>query len=154
MRWIWLAVWLGICLCVGGVSGRWTAGEIPGWYRTLVRPSIAPPNWVFGPVWTTLYVLMAIAAWGVTQEAASTERTLAVALFLLQLSLNFAWSWIFFRKHALGAALVEVVFLWITIGATTIVFGRLSSWTGWLLVPYLVWVGFASFLNEEFWRLN
>ena len=63
MRWIWLAVWLGICLYVGGVSGRWTAGEIPGWYRTLVRPSIAPPNWVFAPVWTTLYVMIGVAGW-------------------------------------------------------------------------------------------
>ena len=154
MRWIWLCVWLGICLGVGGVSGRWTVGEIPGWYRTLVRPRIAPPNWVFGPVWTTLYVLMGIAAWLVTEEGASPLRTWGIALFLLQLALNFAWSWIFFKNHAIGAALIEVVILWVAIIATTIAFARTSPLAGWLMAPYLAWVSFASLLNEEFWRLN
>jgi len=154
MRWIWLAVWLGLCFGVAGTSGRWTAAEIPGWYRTLVRPSIAPPNWVFAPVWTLLYALMAIAAWRVCLAAPSPARTWGLALFLLQLALNFAWSWIFFKQHALGAALAEVVLLWATIGAATLVFTRVAPVAAWLMAPYLAWVTFASVLNGAFWRLN
>ncbi len=154
MRWIWLAAWLGLCFGVAGVSAQWTAGEIPGWYRTLVRPSIAPPNWVFGPVWTLLYALMAIAAWRVWLTAPSQVRTWSLALFLVQLGLNFAWSWIFFRQHAIGAALAEVLVLWAAIAATTFLFARVAPPAAWLMAPYLVWVSFACFLNGAFWRLN
>jgi tryptophan-rich sensory protein len=154
MRWVWLILWLVLCLGVGAVSGRWTAAEIPGWYRTLVRPAIAPPNWVFGPVWTTLYILMAIAAWQVWLAGPSRARTVGLGLFLLQLALNFAWSWIFFRQHAIGMALAEVLVLWATIGATTLVFARSSPVAAWLMAPYLAWVTFASALNGAFWRLN
>jgi tryptophan-rich sensory protein len=154
MRWIWLAVWLGICFAVAGVSGRWTAGEIPGWYRTLARPAITPPNWVFGPVWTLLYALMAIAAWRVGLAAPSPLRTWGLVLFLVQLGLNFVWSWIFFRNHAIGAALAEVVVLWAAIGAATLLFGRLAPVAAWLMAPYWAWVTFAGVLNGAFWRLN
>jgi len=139
---------------VAGVSGSWTASEVPGWYRTLVRPSIAPPNWVFGPVWTLLYAMMAVAAWQVWESPSSPLRTLGLALFLVQLILNFAWSLIFFRQHAIGAALVEVVALWAAIGATTLVFCRVSPAAAWLMAPYWAWVSFASVLNAAFWRLN
>jgi tryptophan-rich sensory protein len=126
MRWVSLVCWMGICFAVAGVSGLWTASEVPGWYRTLARPVIAPPNWVFGPVWTLLYALMAIAAWQVWESAASPLRTWGLALFLVQLILNFAWSLIFFHQHAIGAALVDVVLLWVAIGVTTLVFSRVS----------------------------
>ena len=139
---------------VAGVSGSWTASEVPGWYRTLVRPSIAPPNWVFGPVWTLLYAMMAVAAWQVWESPSSPLRTLGLALFLVQLILNFAWSLIFFRQHAIGAALVEVVALWAAIGATTLVFGKVSPAAAWLMAPYWAWVTFAAVLNAAFWRLN
>jgi tryptophan-rich sensory protein len=154
MRWVWLMCWLGLCFAVAGVSGRWTASEIPGWYRTLARPAIAPPNWVFGPVWTLLYALMAIAGWRVWLTPASPERNLGLMLFLIQLGLNFAWSWIFFKGHAIGLALAEVVLLWAAIGATTLVFGRVSPTAAWLMAPYWAWVSFASLLNAAFWRLN
>jgi tryptophan-rich sensory protein len=154
MRWIWLVVWLGICSAVAGVSGRFTATEIPGWYRTLVRPRIVPPNWVFGPVWTILYALMAIAAWRVGQAAPSAMRAWGLGLFIVQLGLNFAWSWIFFRRHAIGAALAEVVLLWAAIGATTLVFARVASAAAWLMAPYWAWVSFATVLNAAFWRVN
>ena len=154
MRWIWLVAWLGLCFGVAGVSGSWTAAEIPGWYRTLVRPAIAPPNWVFGPVWTLLYALMAFAAWRVWLAGPSQPRAWGLVLFLVQLGLNFAWSWIFFRHHALGAALAEVVLLWAAIGATTFAFARVSPLAAWLMTPYLAWVTFASLLNGAFWRLN
>lgn len=154
MRWIALLSWIALCLAVGFVSGRWTAAEIPAWYRTLHRPAIAPPNWIFAPVWTALYLLMAVAAWLVWQSAPSPLRTLGLFLFLLQLALNFAWSLIFFRFHAIGAAFVEVLALWVAIGASILVFARVSPPAAWLLAPYLAWVTFASILNALFWRLN
>ena len=154
MRWIALLFWLGICFAVAGVSGKWTAGEVQGWYRTLVRPGIAPPNWVFGPVWTLLYAMMAVAAWIVWQAAPSTPRTWGLVLFLVQLALNFAWSLIFFRQHALGASLVEIVLLWSAIGVTTLLFRQVSPAAAWIMAPYWAWVSFASLLNAEFWRLN
>ena len=154
MRWIWLLTWLALCFAVAGVSGSWTASEIPGWYRTLTRPSISPPSWLFGPVWTLLYAMMAIAAWQVSQTAPSTLRTWAIGLFLTQLALNFAWSFLFFRCHAIGAALAEVIVLWLAIGATTLVFGRVMPSAAGLMVPYWAWVTFAAVLNAAFWRLN
>jgi tryptophan-rich sensory protein len=146
--------WLALCFAVAGISGRWTAREIPGWYRTLVRPSIAPPNWIFAPVWTLLYALMAIAAWRVGLASPSPQRTLGLILFLVQLALNFAWSWIFFHKHAIGSALAEIVALWAAIGATTLIFFWIVPVAAWLIAPYWAWVTFATVLNAAFWRLN
>ncbi len=154
MRWIILLFWLALCFGVAGVSSAWTASEIPNWYRTLVRPAFAPPNWVFAPVWTALYALMAIAAWLVSLTPPSPQRTAALVLFLAQLALNFAWSWIFFHQHAIGCALVEVLGLWVTIGITALLFAPMSPTAAWLMVPYLAWVSFASALNWGFWRLN
>lgn len=154
MRWITLLFWLGLCFAVATVSGAWTAREVVGWYRTLVRPAIAPPNWVFGPVWTILYALMAVAAWRVALAPPSVARTWGLLLFLVQLALNFAWSWIFFRLHAIGAALAEVLLLWFLIGASTLTFARVEPLAAWLMAPYWAWVSFASILNAAFWRLN
>jgi translocator protein len=154
VRWIALVLWFALCFAVAGIGGRWTAGEITGWYRTLARPVIAPPDWVFGPVWTLLYGLMAFAAWRVWLVPPSLERSWALGLFLVQLALNLTWTWIFFCKHAIGGALVEVSVLLVTIGATTLVFGRVELGAGWLMAPYLAWVSFATALNAAFWRLN
>ena len=154
MRGIVLALWLLACLGVGTLGGRWTGPEIPAWYRTLTKPSFNPPNWIFAPVWTTLYILMAVAVWLVTQSPDSPLRTLGLGLFVIQLALNLAWSWIFFRKHALGSAAIEVAVLWCVIGATTLVFSRVSIVSAWLMAPYWGWVSFASILNATIWRLN
>ena len=154
MRWTLLLVSLALCFGVAFVGGQWTASEIPGWYRTLVRPAIAPPNWVFAPVWTLLYLTMAIAAWMVAQTVPSQQRTIALALFLLQLALNLAWTWIFFHQHALGAALAEAVLLWIAIGITTAAFRHVSPGAAGLMLPYWAWVTFATVLNAAFWRVN
>ena len=154
MRWLLLIFWLVLCFAVAGISGSWTAREIPTWYRTLVRPSIAPPNWVFGPVWTLLYALMAFAAWRVSLTAPSSLRTAALTLFLLQLGLNFAWSLIFFRWHQIGWAFAEVLILWTMILSTELAFARISAPAAWLIAPYLAWVTFASILNAAFWQLN
>ena len=111
MHWLALVFWFALCFAVAGVGGRWTAGEITGWYRTLARPAITTPDWVFGPVWTLLYGLMAFAAWRIWLTPHSTVRSWALGLFLAQLALNLAWTWIFFRKHAVGVALIEVAVL-------------------------------------------
>ena len=154
MRWISLACWIGLCFTVAGVSSTLTASAIPGWYRTLNRPLIAPPNWIFAPVWTLLYALMSIAAWQVWLSASSAFRTWGLILFLLQLALNFAWSWIFFRQHAIGAALFEVIILWAFIGGTTLLFARVTPVAAGLMAPYWAWVTFATALNAGFWLLN
>jgi tryptophan-rich sensory protein len=145
---------LTLCFAVAGLGGLWTASEVTGWYRTLKRPAFAPPNWVFGPVWTILYGLLAIAAWWVWLAAPSEARTWALALFVLQLALNLAWSWIFFRQHAVGTALIEVAVLWLTICAAELAFSRVAPRAAWLMVPYLAWVVFAMALNAGFWKLN
>ncbi len=154
MRWIALLVWLVLCFAVAGLGGRWTAGEIPSWYRTLKRPAFAPPNWVFGPVWTLLYLLMAVAAWTVWETPSSPIRAWGLAFFLAQLALNLAWSWVFFRRHAIRAALIEISVLWVAIAVTTGMFSRIQAAAAWLMAPYLAWVTFASVLNAAFWRLN
>ncbi len=126
MRWALLIFWMLLCFSVAGVSGSMTAREILTWYRTLIRPSIAPPNWVFGPVWTLLYAMMAIAAWRISLLPPSSSKTTALVLFAAQLALNFAWSFIFFHWHQIGWALVEILILWGAILATTLAFARIS----------------------------
>ncbi|HUV70020.1 MAG TPA: TspO/MBR family protein [Terracidiphilus sp.] len=154
MRGIAFLFWSGLCFAVAAIGGRWTVGEVSGWYGTLTRPAIAPPNWVFGPVWSLLYALMAIAVWRVWLLAPSPMRTWALGLFLAQLALNLAWSWIFFHQHAIGAALAEIVLLWVFIAATTLLFNRIQPLAAWLMAPYWAWVTFAAILNAAFWRLN
>ena len=154
MRWIFLGLWVLGCLGIGFLGGRWTGPEIRGWYRTITKPSFNPPNWVFAPVWTTLYILMGIAAWLVTECPASLPRSIGLSFFFLQLALNLAWSWIFFRQHAIGPAALEVAILWCGIGATTLLFIRVSVDAAWLMAPYWAWVTFASVLNVTIWRLN
>ena len=154
MRWITLMFWLFICFTVAGTSAWWTGSEVRCWYSTLARPSFAPPNWVFGPVWTLLYALMAIAAWKAGLAASSPWKSVAITLFVSQLALNFTWSLVFFRWHQIGWALVDVIFLWTAILLTTLAFARVSMIASWLMTPYLAWVGFASILNEEYLRLN
>ena len=153
-RWLLLLFWIVVCFAVGGVSGSWTANEIPTWYQTLTRPSFAPPNWVFAPVWSTLYLLMAVAAWKVSTSATGAVRGAALGTFAVQLALNFAWSLIFFRLHALGWARAEVLLMWAAIGATILLFSRASRTAAWLMAPYWAWVSFASVLNWGYWRLN
>ena len=154
MHWFSLAGLIVLCEGVGLMGGRWTGPEIPRWYRTLAKPSFNPPGWIFAPVWSTLYLLMAIAIWLVLSSPASWARTLGLILFIVQLTLNLAWSWIFFRKHAIGAAAIEVAVLWCTIAATTLVFSQVSATSAWLMAPYWAWVTFASILNATIWRLN
>jgi benzodiazapine receptor len=154
MRVASLVLWILVCQSVGFIGGRWTAPEIRGWYHGLRKPAFNSPSWVFGPVWTTLYLLMAIAAWRVAESAPSPMRTTAMLLFAVQLALNLAWSWIFFRRHAIRAAFAELVIMWLAIGATTLAFAQISPAAAWLMAPYWAWVTFASLLNAAIARLN
>lgn len=153
-RWIGLIVAIALCLGAGGLGAIATTPEIDGWYKTIEKPSWNPPGYVFGPVWTMLYVMMAVAAWLVWKPAGFKAAKLPLALFAVQLLLNVAWSWIFFHFHQLGWAFAEIVVLWLAIVATTITFFRRSKIAGSLMVPYLIWVSFASLLNFAIWQLN
>ncbi len=134
------------------MDGRRNHRLVPHAYASRDR---TPKLGKFGAlVWTLLYGLMAFAAWRVWLAAPSPERSLALALFVAQLALNLAWTWIFFRKHAVGAALIEVIALWVAIAVTMLAFRRVEPGAEWLMAPYLAWVTFASALNAAFWRLN
>jgi tryptophan-rich sensory protein len=142
---------LALTLGAGYIGSRF---PIDGWYAALSKPAWNPPSWLFAPVWGLLYLLIAIAAWLVWGKAGLVGAAVPLGLFALQLTLNVAWSWIFFGRHEIGLALIEIVILWIAILATTIGFWRMNPMSGYLLVPYLLWVSFASVLNFAIWRLN
>lgn len=139
-------------LAVGAGSSLFTAPNIPTWYAALAHPSIAPPNWVFAPVWTTLYVVMAVAAWRVWKITGL--KSIEMLGFAVQLALNFAWSGIFFCLHQIGAAFVEIVLLDLAILYTTLLYFRRDRIAGLLMLPYLGWVLFATVLTRAFWLLN
>lgn len=153
-RWLGLVVFMVICLGAGGLGAIATTPEIEGWYKTIAKPSWNPPDYVFGPVWTTLYVMMAVAAWLVWKPKGLKAAALPLSLFGAQLALNVAWSWIFFGMHEPGWAFAEIVILWLAIVRTMVAFFRRSKVAGWLMAPYLAWVSFASVLNFTIWRLN
>jgi translocator protein len=129
-----------------------TTPALRPWYASLGKPSWTPPNWLFAPVWTFLYVAMAVAAWLVWRKIGLTAAPME--LFLLQLLLNVAWSAAFFALRSPGAAFAEIILLWFAILATAIEFWKILPAAGWLLVPYMLWVGFAAALNFSIWRLN
>ncbi|HWA61854.1 MAG TPA: TspO/MBR family protein [Caulobacteraceae bacterium] len=154
-RWaLSLTLSIALALAVGAVGGLATASSIPDWYAGLRKPSFNPPNWVFGPVWTTLYVLMALAASRIDVRAEGRARGAALVLYAVQLTLNLAWSLIFFGLRAPGPALMELAVLLPAILATALAFWRLDRTAGLLLAPYALWCSFAFVLNFEIWRLN
>lgn len=126
----------------------------PSWYRTLERPTWAPPGWLFGPVWTVLYLLMGIAAWLVWRRGGFGAARLALVLFIVQLVFNGVWSWLFFGLRRPDIALGEIMILWLLIAATAVAFWRHSRAAAWLLAPYLLWVTFAAVLNFAIWQMN
>lgn len=150
-RWFGLAVWIMLPLLVGGgIGGMFQPGA---WYDGLEKPSFNPPSWVFGPVWTTLYILMGVAAWLVWERYRDRARG-ALTLFVVQLIFNAAWSALFFGAQAPGLAFAEILVLWALILATVVAFWRWRPVAGALLLPYLAWVSFAAVLNFSLWRLN
>ncbi|HLD20113.1 MAG TPA: TspO/MBR family protein [Patescibacteria group bacterium] len=146
----------------GIIGSVFTTPSIPTWYAGLVKPVFNPPSWVFGPVWTTLFALMGISLFWIWQKRPYILENIrmlwvwrmGVVLFSGQLILNTLWSIIFFGLRSPGGALIEIVFLWLAILSTIIAFAKISKLAAWLLVPYIVWVGFAMYLNYSIWRLN
>jgi benzodiazapine receptor len=149
-----LALSVVICFAVARVGSLFTRPAIKGWYAALQKSSWTPPNWIFGPVWSALYLSMAIAAWLVWRRAGFAGARLPLTLFSLQLVLNLAWTGVFFGSRMPGAAFAEIVLLWLFILATTAAFWPLSRAAAWLMVPYLLWVTYAATLNYGIWRLN
>jgi len=148
-----LGAFVAVCLAAGVVGSIATTPQIPTWYASLNKPSWSPPNWVFAPVWTTLYVMMGAAAWLVWRKVdAPYERVFL--WFWIQLALNTIWSFIFFALEQPGLAFAEIILLWLSIAATLGAFRKCSRVAALLLTPYLGWVSFAAYLNFTIWRLN
>ena len=150
-----LILFIGICYLVA-----WSGAQVsPGiasaeWYDSIQKPDWNPPSWIFGPVWTVLYTLMGIAAWLVWRDYAFRNARWAMALFFIQLVLNGLWSQIFFGMQEIGWALAEIILLLAAIIATTTIFFRKKALAGWLMIPYILWVAFATVLTYSLWVLN
>lgn len=148
-----LVAWLGLAFLAAGI-GAVASINAREFYAALTQPAWAPPGSVFGPVWTVLYALMGVAAWLVWRQHGFDRARTALTLFIVQLAANALWSWLFFAWHRGALAFVEVVVLWALIVATVLAFRRLNTVAALLLVPYLLWVTFASVLTFTMWRLN
>lgn len=145
----------------GVVGAIFTMPSIGSWYATLAKPALSPPNWVFGPVWTGLYFLMGVALFLVwffyaktLNEYSKRKAKAAISIFFIQLVLNTFWSIIFFGLHNPKAAFVELIVLWLAILTTIIAFAKISKTAAWLLLPYIIWVSFAGYLNYSIWQLS
>lgn len=150
-----LVGFVALCQVVAGLGAAATFPNIEPWYEHLARPSWGPPNWLFGPVWTTLYTLMGLSAFMLWREGTSSPKVrLALALFAVQLALNAAWSWIFFYARQLGWAFVDIVALWIALVAWIVAAWRVSRAAGAVNLFYLAWVTFAASLNFAIWKMN
>ncbi|MCU0345237.1 MAG: tryptophan-rich sensory protein [Ignavibacterium sp.] len=141
-------------LSVGAIAGMFTSQAVPIWYASLNRPSFSPPNWVFGPVWTSLYILLGISFFLIWKENPSRERNLAIKVFSIQMILNLAWSFLFFYFNLIGVALIEIILLWISIAAMIYLFYKIKPLAAYLNIPYLLWVSFATILNAGYYFLN
>lgn len=154
-KFIKLIVSIAICLLAGGLGTIFTIPSIPTWYATLVKPSFSPPNYLFGPVWTILYILMGISLYLIWKKGTKTQKVReALMIFGLQLFLNAVWSPIFFGARNLFVALIVIIFMWYFILKTILSFGKINKTASYLLYPYLAWVSFASILNFSVWMLN
>ena len=149
-----LVAFLLLCFGVSALGGLATSTSVGTWYQTLTKPALNPPDWVFAPVWTTLFVLMAIAGWRVWRTPAARARSRALWAFGIQLALNLAWSALFFWMRSIGLALLEISAFWVSLVVTMILFWRVDRVAGALFVPYLAWVSFAVYLNAALWQLN
>ena len=146
-----LCGWLATCFAAAFLGTMFMPGE---WYAGLRKPAWNPPAWVFGPVWSALYTMMAVAAWLVWKRGGFAAQRRPLALFLAQLVLNAAWTPLFFGMQRPDVAFAEIILLWLAIATTLLAFRTVSRAATWLLVPYLAWVSFAAVLNGALWRLN
>lgn len=149
-----LILCLLLTLSVGSISGIATSQSVDTWFVTINKPSFNPPNYIFAPVWTLLYLLMGISLFIILTAARTRQRKQAVIIFFIQLILNFCWSFLFFKYHWLGIAFIEILLIWASIIAMIISFYKVSRTAAFLQIPYLLWVSFASILNGSIWWLN
>ena len=150
-KYVSLVAFVGVCFAVAASGAFFPPDD---WYRSLNRPSYAPPNWVFGPVWTILYLMIAVSGWLVWSAQSERSKRPAMIVFAIQLALNAVWSALFFGLHSPGWALFEICLLWAAILSTMVSFSSHSRLAARLLLPYFGWVSFAAFLNYGFWSLN
>lgn len=149
-----LVAFVALCLGISAIGGWITAESVGTWYRTLQKPAFNPPDWVFAPVWTVLYLMIAVAGWRVWRRHGVAGARSAMAAYAVQLALNLGWSFLFFGGRMIGVALTEIVLLFATIIVTAVLFWRIDRVAGWLLAAYAAWVAFAGVLNLALWRLN
>lgn len=149
-----LVVSIILPLGLGAIAGIFTAKAIPEWYATLNQPSFNPPNWIFGPVWTSLYILLGISLFLIWKQPATIERNRAISIFIIQLILNFAWSFLFFYFHQIGLALIDIIALWVCIITMLVLFYRIKPLAAYINIPYFLWVTFATILNASYFMLN
>jgi translocator protein len=149
-----LALFVALCLGIGALAASVVDASVDSWYADLAKPSFTPPNAVFGPVWTVLYVLMAVAAWRVWRAADRDTRRGPLTLFALQLALSLGWTVVFFGLQKIGAAVATIVVLDVGVVVTTLAFRTIDRLAAFLMLPYLAWVVFATVLNIAIWRLN
>jgi len=149
-----LVIAILIPLALGAIAGRFTAQAVPEWFASLNRPSFSPPNWIFGPVWTVLYILLGISLFLIWKQIPSKERNNALWIFSVQMFLNFIWSFVFFYFNQIGLALVVIISLWFSIVFMLISFYKIKPHAAYLNMPYLLWVTFASILNAGYFILN
>lgn len=141
-------------LLVGGISGYYTSSSITTWYATLNKPFFNPPNYLFGPVWTTLYILMGISFYLILNKAEKNVKPKLILIFCVQLTLNFLWSFIFFNFQQLGLASIEIMLMWLSILVMIITFYKTSKVAALMNIPYLLWVSFATVLTVSIYSLN
>ncbi len=153
-KYLKLIVCVLLTLFVGGISGVATASGINNWFMTLNKPFFNPPNYLFGPVWTVLYLLMGISLFLILQSTLKELKRKALLIFAIQLSLNFLWSFLFFKFQLIGLSFIEIIMIWISILAMIISFYKINRIAAWLQIPYLLWVSFAIVLNGAIWWLN
>ena len=149
-----LFAFIVICLIISGIGGTITASSVETWYQALEKPIFNPPDWVFAPVWTLLYIIMGIAAWRVWRLRSFEATGKALGFFALQLGFNLAWSFLFFGLQRIDLALVEIVILLVAIIVNAIMFRRIDRLAGLMFVPYTAWVTYATILNASLWLLN
>jgi len=150
-----LVISILICLAAGFLGSFFTTPAISGWYREIQRPPFNPPDWIFAPVWTILFVLMGISLFLIIKDWSGDKKfKTALSLFIAQFILNIAWSAIFFGAGNFGLAFIEIIILLISIILTALQFLKINRPAAWLLLPYIIWVSFASFLNFSIWLLN
>jgi tryptophan-rich sensory protein len=149
--WFTLLLFILLCEAAGILGSVFTIKAIPTWYKNLRKPSFNPPSWIFGPVWTILYLLMGISGYLILE---SNAKSFVLILFFVQLILNAIWTPIFFGAKKLGLAFIELAFMWLAILLTIIFSWHISTLAALLLLPYLFWVSFAGLLNFSLWQLN